>query len=79
MTTNTLANRLSEYVSGCFTGIWVESREPQEAITEIAQLCRDQTWHFATWNIDQGLRIGGETATANENEATDPLAAVKAS
>ena len=70
----TLTKRLREYVAGCFTAIWIESREPQEAITEIAQLCREQSWHLATWNIDQGLQVGGETAP----EGNDPLAAVKA-
>ena len=37
-------------------------------------MCREQSWHFATWNIDQGLQVGGETSS----EANDPLAAVKA-
>ena len=74
---STLSQNLREYVAGCFTGIWVESREPQEAIVEIAQLCRDESWQFATWNIDQGLRVGGDTGSTGE--MTDPLAAVKAS
>ena len=43
----TLSQSLREYVAGCFTGIWIESREPQEAITEIAQLCREESWHLA--------------------------------
>ena len=74
---STLSNDLREYVAGCFTGIWVESQEPQEAIVEIAQLCRDESWQFAAWNIDQGLRVGGDAGSTGE--MTDPLAAVKAS
>ena len=74
---STLSQELREYVAGCFTGIWVESHEPREAILEIAQLCRDESWYFAAWNIDQGLRVGGDTGSAGE--MTDPLAAVKAS
>ena len=73
----TLSQGLREYVAGCFTGIWVESQEPQEAILEIAQLCRDESWQFVTWNIDQGLRAGGDAGSTGE--MTDPLAAVKAS
>ena len=73
---STLSKDLREYVAGCFTGIWVESHEPQEAILEIAQLCRDESWQFATWNIDQGLRVGGDAGSTGE--MTDPLAAVKA-
>ena len=70
----TLSQSLRDYVAGCFTGVWIESREPQEAITEIAQLCREESWQLATWNIDQGLRVGSESAP----EGNDPLAAVKA-
>ena len=54
-----LANRLHEHVSACFTGIWIESHEHQDALAEIAQLCRDHTWTLTTWDIDQGLRQPG--------------------
>ena len=36
----TLAERLSEYVRACFTGIWVQSFEHDDAIVDIARLCR---------------------------------------
>jgi hypothetical protein len=71
-----LSNRVKELVAGCFTAIWIESQEPQEAILELGQLCRDQEWRFATWNIDQGMRAGGNESPVEE--AGDPLAAVKA-
>jgi len=43
----TLSERLSEYVQACFTGIWIESHEHEDAIQEsssrqasrIAPLC----------------------------------------
>ncbi len=72
-----LSNRVRELVDGCFTAIWIESHEPQEAIAELGQLCRNQEWRFATWNIDQGMRIGGSESSIDE--VNDPLAAVKAS
>ena len=31
-----LSNRLSEYARACFTGIWIQSHEHQDALTEIA-------------------------------------------
>ena len=31
----TLAERLSEYVQACFTGIWIESHEHEDALTSI--------------------------------------------
>ena len=43
----TLRERLSEYIRACFTGIWIESHEHQDAITEIAQLCRDEQWQVS--------------------------------
>ena len=71
-----LANRLSEYVRACFTGIWIESHEHQDAITEIAQLCRDEQWQLATWNINTGMSIPGQAETEESN--ADPLAAIRA-
>ena len=70
-----LKNKLRELVAACFTGIWVETYESQDAIEEITGMCRDEQWRLATWDIDQGLRISGSDAVI---EATDPLAAVRA-
>lgn len=68
--------RLTEYVRACFTGIWIESHEHQEALTEIAELCRDEQWQLATWDIDSGLNIPGQSET--EASSSDPLAAIRA-
>ncbi len=70
-----LKEKLKELVSACFTGIWVESFEYQEAIREIAELCREEEWIHATWDVGTGLRVGGGEAVA---DATDPLAAIRA-
>ena len=75
----TLAERLSEYVRACFTGIWVQSFEHDDAIVEIARLCRQQRWSLATWDIDRGLSIAGQDDDSNTAvSATDPLAAIRA-
>ena len=55
----TLAERLSEYVRACFSGIWVQSFEHDDAIAEIARLCRQQGWSLATWDVDRGLAVAG--------------------
>ena len=73
---HTLRENLRDYVAGCFTGIWIQTHEPQEAIAEIGKLCQEQSWQFATWNIDQGLRLSGNVQL-DATEAADPLAAVK--
>ena len=70
-----LKQKLKELVSACFTGIWVESQEHHDAIIEIAQLCREESWSLATWDIDQGMKLSGAESIG---DATDPLAAVKA-
>jgi hypothetical protein len=69
-----LAETLSEFIRACFSGIWVESHEHQDAIAEIGKLCRDEKWRMAVWDLERGLRTG----PSNETGATDPLAAIRA-
>jgi hypothetical protein len=71
----TLSERLSEYVRACFTGIWIESHEHPDALSAIAQLCRQETWQLACWNIEEGLRVCGVAA---DTGGGDPLAAIRA-
>lgn len=72
-----LTARLSEMVRACFTGLWIESHEHDDALGEIAQLCRAEEWRLATWNIEEGLKVTGREASADAG-ANDPLAAVRA-
>ncbi len=71
-----LSQQLGEYVRACFTGLWIESHEHADAITEIASLCRDEDWRLATWDIESGLAIPGQ-ATPAEAGGNDPLAAIR--
>src|SRR5690606_1803956 len=59
----------------CFTGIWIESHEHQEALTDLIQLCQQEDWRLASWDIDQGLQLAGETTEVGN---TDPLVVIKA-
>ncbi|MFM7131362.1 MAG: AAA family ATPase, partial [bacterium] len=69
-----LRDSLNEHVRACFTGIWIESFEHPEALLEISQLCRDESWQLATWDCDQGLSTGsGNEATT----ASDPVSAIR--
>ncbi|MBL8827132.1 MAG: AAA family ATPase, partial [Planctomycetaceae bacterium] len=70
----TLSERLSELVRACFTGIWIESHEHQDALTEIARLCRAENWRLVTWDIDQGLTSAGD---GEPTAGQDPLAAIR--
>ena len=74
----TLAERLSEFVRAAFTGLWVQSFEHDDAIAEIARLCRQEGWTLATWDIDRGLSLHGrETDSPTAVSAGDPLAAIR--
>src|SRR5690349_5534916 len=70
----TLSERLREYIAAAFTGIWIQSHEHPDALREIAELCRDEKWALATWDVDRGMSVNGQAAAS----ATDPVAAIKA-
>ena len=73
-----LSQRLAELISACFTGLWVQSFERQDALAEIAQLCRQENWRLSVWDIEQGLRIPGPgNAQAVDAGGSDPLAAIR--
>ena len=44
ITPTPLTARIHELVSACFTGIWLETCEPEEACREISNLCQTQSW-----------------------------------
>lgn len=71
----TLTQRLAEYVRACFTGLWLESHEHDDALRDIAQLCAREKWKLATWNVATGLNVDGATL---ESGGGDPLAAIRA-
>ena len=73
-----LSQQLLEYISACFTGLWIESHEHEDALVEIAQLCRQEDWRLAVWDIDQGLQIPGHGDDSQADAGgTDPLAAIR--
>jgi len=73
----TLAERLLEYVSACFTGIWIESHEHADALAEITAVCRQEDWRLALWDVTHGLSIMGADK-GSIPVGSDPLAAIGA-
>jgi len=74
----TLNQRLSELVRAAFAGIWLQSFEHDDALIEIARLCRQNSWSLATWDVDRGLSFAGQsTEAASLVSAADPLSAIK--
>ena len=63
-----LSGELTSYIRAAFSGIVIQSQEPQEAISEISQLCRENAWNFQCWDVLNGV---------NGAAAGDPLAAVR--
>ena len=77
--TPTLATRLHELVSACFTGIWVQTHEPHEAARELTSLCRAESWRLGIWNCDSGIQFPIEQiAIPGVTETQDPLAVIRA-
>lgn len=74
----TLAVTLEEHVRAAFSGLYVQTAEPDEALAEIRSLCHAQSWRLATWDLNEGLVAHGSTADAATSTTIDPLAAVRA-
>jgi len=73
-----LKQRLAEYISACFTGLWVQSHEHDDALAEIAQMCRDNEWRLAVWDVERGLHLPGQpSGQAGDGGGNDPLAAIR--
>lgn len=62
------------------TGLWIQSHEHDDALAEIARLCKDNQWTLAHWDLDRGLHVpapgsAAEGESINGSAAGDPLAA----
>jgi hypothetical protein len=73
-----LAEQLTSYINAAFCGIWIESREPDEAEREIVQHTLSSKWKVAVWDVANGLRLPGAKATSTESGVGDSLAALRA-
>jgi hypothetical protein len=73
-----LAAQLTEYISACFTGVWVVSHEHDGALAEIAAMCRQENWRLAVWDVERGLQIPGQASGQSQDTGGgDPLAAIR--
>jgi hypothetical protein len=74
-----LTQRLTEYISACFTGLWIQSHEHDDALAEIARMCQQENWPLATWDVSAGLQIPGQSnGQPADAGGSDPLAAIRA-
>jgi len=64
-----MLTELREYCDACFTGLWVQTHEPEEALAEIRRMAQENEWNLLAWDAASGLEGDGNG---------DPLAAVNA-
>jgi hypothetical protein len=74
-----LSDQLTDYIHAAFTGLWVQTHEPDEAEREILQHARQHQWKVAVWDIANGLRLPTTPSSPRpDTGAGDPLAALRA-
>lgn len=74
-----LTEQLTDYINAAFTGLWVETREPDEAERELIQHAQRRKWKIAVWDVASGLRLPGNAGgPSNDHGMNDPLAALRA-
>ncbi len=72
-----LVSQLSDYINAAFSGLWVQTAEPEEAERELVEHARRENWTLAVWDVARGLRFPAD-ANAIVPEVNDPLAVLKA-
>ena len=74
-----LADQLTDYVHAAFSGLYIQTSEPDEAQREIVQHARQQGWAVAVWDVADGLRVPASPGTFHPDAGPgDPLAALRA-
>jgi hypothetical protein len=77
-TNSSLTTRLHELVSACFSGIWITTHEPTEAIRDLTTLCRAESWRLGTWDCDRGMTFPFEPIQMpGVTDSQDPLAVIR--
>jgi SpoVK/Ycf46/Vps4 family AAA+-type ATPase len=54
-----MLSQLREHVDACFTALWVQTHEPDEALAEIRRMAADNGWNLLHWDAALGLNGDG--------------------
>src|SRR6516225_9053159 len=73
-----LTDQLTDYIHAAFTGLWIQTYEPDEAEREIIQHARQQQWKGAIWDVANGLRLESNHRGTQDAAGGDPVAALRA-
>jgi hypothetical protein len=78
-TTSPLTTRLQELVQACFSGLWITTAEPAEAMRDLTTLCRAEGWRLGAWDCDRGMTFPLEPIQMpGVTDAQDVLAVIRA-
>lgn len=67
-TLSALQRNVKDHVNACFTGLYVVTQEPNEAIKEIAATAAARDWSVATWDIADGLAFVHPNPTPGDRD-----------
>lgn len=71
--TTKLQSDITEAVAAGFSGIWLRTFEPSEAMRELKAVCAEHGWILVSWDIDKGIDIDGvEMPDADPNDPKGP-------
>jgi hypothetical protein len=73
-----LTDQVTGYVNAAFTGLWIQTQEPDEAEREIVEHAKEKKWRVAVWDVATGIRIPGKPTPSTDNGSGDPVACLRA-
>ncbi len=71
-----LIEQLTDYINAAFSGLWVQTFEPDEAEKELVEHGRQSGWTVAVWDIARGLRLPTGAGVAAP-EVADPISLLR--
>lgn len=72
-----LTERITELVKAAFSGLWLQTSEPDECVREISALCKKQGWRLVCWNVVDGATFPLEPQAKSSVPPGDPVAMLK--
>lgn len=71
-----LKHEVRDLIDAAFSGIWVQTVEPDEAIRELGEAFKKLEYTWGTWDFVRGFALNGVPNLAQDT--TDPIAAINA-
>lgn len=67
-----LSDKIRDYITAAFTGLWVQTLEPADALREISDYCTELEYRLAIWDCDRGLVRPLELEQGDDPENPNP-------